>query len=37
MGVTVASKSFSLSLSGYCGDVNSCLWLANVAHVYLMR
>ena len=36
-GVTVASKSFKLSLSGYIGDVNSCLWLVNVAHAHLMR
>ena len=28
--VTAASKSLSLSLSGYSGDVNSCLWLVNV-------
>ena len=37
MGVTVTSKSLSLSLSGYLGDVNSCLWLVNVAHAHLMR
>ena len=28
----MALKSLSLSLSGYFGDVNSCLWLVNVAH-----
>ena len=28
-GVTVASKSMSLSLNGHVGDVNSCLWLVN--------
>ena len=32
MGVTVASKSLSLSLSWYFGDVNSCLWLVKLAH-----
>ena len=36
-GVTVASKSLSLSLSGYFGDVSSCLWLVNVGHAHLMR
>ena len=35
--VTVASKSLSLSLSGYFGDVNCCLWLVNVAHAHLKR
>ena len=33
----MASKSLSLSLSGYFGDVNSCLWLVNVVHAHLMR
>ena len=33
----MASKSLSLSLSGYFGDVNFCLWLVNVAHAHLMR
>ena len=31
-GVTVASKSLSLSPSWYFGDVNSCLWLVKLAH-----
>ena len=30
-------KSLSLSLGGYAGDVNSRLWLVNVAHARLMR
>ena len=33
-GVTVASKSLSLSLRGYFGDVNSCLRLVNRAHAH---
>ena len=36
-GATVASKSLSLSLGGYFGDANSCLWLVNVAHALLTR
>ena len=36
-GVTVASRSLSLSLSGYRGDVNSCLQLVKDAHANLMR
>ena len=33
----MASKSLDLSLSGYLGDINNCLWLVNVAHAHLMR
>ena len=33
----MASKSLSLSLNWYFGDINSCLWLVNVAHAHLMR
>ena len=36
-GVTVASKSLNLALIGCFGDVNSCLWLVNVAHAHLMQ
>ena len=36
-GVTVVSKSLSLSFSGYFGDVNSCLWLVNVTHSRLIQ
>ena len=36
-GVTAASKSLSLSLSGYVGDVNNGVWLVNVAHAHFMR
>ena len=36
-GVTVALESLSLSLSEYFGDVNSCLWLMNVARAHLTR
>ena len=36
-GVTVASQSFSLSLSCYFGDVSSCMWLVKAAHAHLMR
>ena len=32
--VTVASKSSSLSFSGYCGDVNSYLWFVNVVRAF---
>ena len=35
-GATVPSKSLSLSLGGYLGDVNSCQWLVNDAHAHLM-
>ena len=35
--VTVSPKCQSLSLSGYLADVNSCLWLDNVAHAHSMR
>ena len=35
--ILVASKSLSLSRSGYFGDVNSCLWVVNVAHAHSMR
>ena len=36
-GVTLASKSWSRSLSVHFGDVNACLWRVNVAHAHLMR
>ena len=36
-GVAVTLKGLSLSLSGYFHDVDSCLWLVNVAHAHLMR
>ena len=36
-GVTIASKSFSRSLGGHLGDVNSCLWLVKVTHAHPMR
>ena len=31
------SDGVTVALSGYFGDVSSCLWLVNVAHAHLMR